>query len=273
MTSVKQYAFILIALCWASLLYAAPKKELMNQWIVFNPKATQTINHQAWNQFLKKYVSTNPQGITVVNYQGVSQKDKQALKNYIQSLEQVQIDQYNRPEQMAYWINLYNAETVDLILQHYPVKSIVNIDLSQGFFSHGPWGANVVKVEGRKLSLNDIEHRILRPIWNDPRIHFAVNCASIGCPNLQQQAFTAKTLEAQLNQGAANYINNPRGMSIKDGKLYASKIFDWYGKDFGGTQQDIINFAKIYAKPKLKAQLATVNHISGTSYDWNLNEK
>ena len=104
----------------------------------------------------------------------------------------------SRDEQLAYWINLYNALTVKVILDHYPVKSILDIDISPGWFSIGPWGKKLVAVEGVEISLDDIEHRILRPIWRDPRIHYALNCAAVGCPNLLREAFTGATAEVLL---------------------------------------------------------------------------
>ena len=105
------------------------------------------------------------------------------------------ITDYNKKEQLAYWINLYNSLTIKVVLEHYPVKSIKEIKLS-GIFKPGPWKKELVIIEGKKLSLDNIEHDILRPIWKDNRVHYAVNCASIGCPNLQNSAFTAKNSDS-----------------------------------------------------------------------------
>ena len=251
---------------------AAPSKNLWPRWQVTDPVSTKTINHNAWGQFLSKYVRTNAQGLNLVAYNKVTARDKQNLQQYITYLQSIPIDNYSRPVQEAYWINLYNAETVNLVLQHYPVKSILDINISPGLFKKGPWDAKVLTVEGQKLSLNDIEHRILRPIWNDPRLHYSVNCASISCPNLQKQPFTGANINRQLNRAATQYINSPRGVDIKQGKLILSSIYDWYRPDFGGTTQDVIKHLKEYAKPALRQQLNGYNKISGYEYNWNLNQ-
>ena len=124
--------------------------------------------------------------------------------------------QLNQSEQFAYWVNLYNAKTVDLVVAHYPVRSIRDIGIS-GLLATGPWGKKVVRVEGVDLSLDDVEHKILRPLWRDPRIHYAVNCASAGrCPNLARSAYTGASLEAMLKVAARDYVNSPRGASIQN---------------------------------------------------------
>ena len=175
---------------------AAPKADLWPRWEKHDPANKQKVDHSAWDTFLKKYiVAPHPSGINRVNYATVAPEDRTALANYVKSLESVAVSGYSRAEQRAYWINLYNAKTVELILTRFPVKSIRDINISPGLFSSGPWGAKLMTVEGEKLALDDIEHRILRPIWKDNRIHYAVNCASLGCPNFQPAAFTAENTE------------------------------------------------------------------------------
>ena len=174
-----------------SAVHAAPKSELWPRWQKNDAASKQKIDHGAWDGFLKKYVVDNAGGVNRVRYAAVTPEDRAALANYLKSLEGASVSNYNRAEQRAYWINLYNAKTVELILSRFPVKSIRDINISPGLFSSGPWGAKGLTIEGEKISLDDIEHRILRPIWKDNRVHYAVNCASIGCPNLQPTAFTA----------------------------------------------------------------------------------
>ncbi|MCF6765058.1 DUF547 domain-containing protein [Thiotrichales bacterium 19S3-7] len=249
--------------------FGAPKKELLNDWIAFNPLSTKSINYPIWQKFLKHYVISQ-KNQTLINYKKVTNKDKQSLSEAINRLENIQIDQYNRNEQLAYWINLYNMETVYLILQHYPVKSIK--DITDGFFSFGPWDMQLLTVDGKKLSLNNIEHGIIRAIWNDPRIHAAVNCASISCPNLQIQAYQGKLIDQQLNQSFSEFINSEKGVLIKNNKLYLSEIFNWYGIDFGNSKKDILRFVIFYANSKLKNQLKQYNQFDFMPYNWNLNE-
>src|SRR6185436_17606316 len=144
---------------------------------------------------------------------------RKKLDAYLERLQAVKVMQFSRPEQRAYWANLYNATTVQVILEHYPVESITKINISPGFFAKGPWKKKLLKIEGEEVSLDDIEHRILRPLWKDPRTHYSVNCASVGCPNLLPRAFTAGNMEEMLDEGARTYVNHPRGARVKDGTL------------------------------------------------------
>ncbi|MGI9411758.1 MAG: DUF547 domain-containing protein, partial [Hyphomicrobiaceae bacterium] len=127
-------------------------------------------------------------------------------------------------------------------------------------------------VAGQDLSLDDIEHGILRPIFRDPRVHYAVNCASIGCPNLRLAAFTGANLEKELDAGARDYINSPRGLVFRGGKTTASSIYKWFQEDFGGNQAGVLAHVKKYANNKVKAKLAKTRQIDDFAYDWGLND-
>jgi hypothetical protein len=162
--------------------------------------------------------------------------------------------------------------TVKLILGHYPLSSIRDIDISPGWFSNGPWDAKLIRIEGRDLSLNDIEHRILRPIWKDERIHYAVNCASLGCPNLQPVAFTSMNCEDLLEKGARAYINHSRGVRREGRDLVLSKIYAWFEEDFGGSLMSILRHLRKYADPPLTEGLQGVPGDIDYQYDWRLNE-
>jgi hypothetical protein len=202
----------------------------------------------------------------------VSPDDRKALRNYLDHLQSLAISSHNRAEQRAYWINLYNALTVDVVLIHYPVDSIRDIGISPGLFTRGPWGAKLVAVEGEKLSLDDLEHRILRPIWKDPRLHYAVNCASLGCPNLQPEAYSADNSDALLEKGAREYINHQRGVAIRNGRLMVSSIYEWFKEDFGGSREALMQHWLKYADKPLAAALK--GHSGGGfshAYDWSLN--
>ncbi|MCB1827266.1 MAG: DUF547 domain-containing protein [Coxiellaceae bacterium] len=264
-------SIVLTVLLLASTLStAAPKKKLWPRWQVNNPLSTKTNNYTFWDYFLKKYVHPNADGINLVAYGQVSDQDKESLHRFLREMSQIHIDTYNRKAQEAYWINIYNALTVDLILRHYPVKSIMDIKIS-GLFSPGPWGAKLIKVEEIPLSLNDIENRILRPIWNDQRIHYAINCAALSCPNLQRTAFTANNVDSLLNMATRQYVNSPRGTDIQNGQLILSTMYIWYKSDFGGNDDDIIDWLEIYANPVLQNRLKFIRKISKTQYNWGLN--
>lgn len=274
-----RYAALLL-LFLTGLAQAAPKAVTWQRWTVHDNASSAQISYTSWTRFLQKYVIHGKHGINLVRYAAVSPVDHKSLIDFIKRLEAVKIDHYSRQQQRPYWTNLYNAETVNLVLQHYPVKSIRDIDLGSGlsgFFNGlihtGPWNAKVLKVEGVPVSLNDIEHRILRPIWNqDPRTHYSLNCASISCPNLRRRAYTAQNMQQMLNSGARDYINNPRGVQIKHGKLIVSSIYVWYKSDFGGTDAGVIAHLKRYAKPGLEKQLQGITRISGNHYNWALND-
>ncbi|MGB0632305.1 MAG: DUF547 domain-containing protein [Alphaproteobacteria bacterium] len=250
---------------------AAPRAELWPHWTKHDPHSQLSIDHSAWTRFLQMYVRTDENGVNVMAYGDVSRASRKNLDDYIVKLEMAPIATYSRDEQLAYWINLYNALTVRVILAYYPVDSIMDIKISPGWFSPGPWGKKLIKVDNRPLSLDDIEHRILRPIWMDPRVHYAVNCASIGCPNLQKEAFTAANTQKLMDQGARAYINHPRGAEFVGGQLYVSTIYNWFIEDFGGTNRDVIAHLSRYAEPALKSRLDEISDIAGNRYDWGLN--
>lgn len=263
---------LLMTVCTA--VAAAPEASLWAFWDRHDAASTATVSHAAWDKFLKNYLSMRD-NIALLNYGGVSAADQKALAAYVHMLAQIKVRSLNLDEQRAFWINLYNALTVKSVLDAYPVASIRDINPDGGsfsFFSAGPWDAKLLAIEGEKISLNDIEHRILRPIWRDPRLHYAVNCASLGCPNLAARAYTAANTEQLLNDGAAAYINHRRGVSLENGKLKVSSIYSWFGEDFGGDDAGIIAHLQQHAAPELRAQLAKIVRISGHDYDWSLNE-
>ncbi|WP_261816581.1 DUF547 domain-containing protein [Vibrio gallicus] len=254
-----RYLCLLMA-CLSFSSLAAPKSEL---WPYWNKQGTNTgLNHQAWQTLLDKYLVTQGE-YTLFSYAKVSKQDRANLQGYLHSLTSIDPTTYTKAEQYAYWVNLYNALTVDLILQAYPVKSITKLG---GLFSFGPWGDKLISIQGQDVSLNDIEHRILRPIWNDPRTHYAVNCASLGCPNLQPQAFTARNREALLEQAAVGFINSDKGVRLQGNNLQLSSIYDWFAVDFGGEKQ-VLAYLVLY-RPELKGFSGKVSF----DYDWRLNQ-
>jgi len=255
-------------------VYGAPAAELWPYWQKHAPDSLLVVDHSDWDLILQRYVETgHPSGINRFQYSNVTEKDRNTLKRYLREMQTVTVSSLNRSEQKAFWINLYNGLTVNTILDHYPVKSIRDIDISPGIFSNGPWDAKLLKIEGQKLSLNDIEHRILRPIWQDNRVHYAVNCASLGCPDLQPQAYTSKNLEQMLEKDAQNFVNHPRGVSFASNGLIVSSIYFWFQSDFGDSQKGIIEHVRKYLSPGNLNKLSTLRNISiKHQYDWSLNE-
>ena len=129
-----------------------------------------------------------------------------------------------------------------------------------------------LSVEGERLSLDDMEHRILRPIWKDPRLHYAVNCASVGCPNLQAEAYTAAGTERLLEKGAREYVNHPRGAEKGERLLTLSSIYKWFREDFGGAEAGVMEHLRRYADTPLRDELGTYRGKVKYRYDWSLNE-
>ena len=250
----------------------APDAELWPEWQAHDPASEADIEYDSWERILSRYVQTDDAGVARFAYGAVTPEDRQALDNTIDVWSTLPISEYSRAEQLPYWINLYNALTVQLIIEHYPVASIQDIDISPGLFSSGPWDAERITVEGRALTLNDIEHRILRPIWADARLHYALNCASVGCPNLRAVPWRAADMDAALDQAAAAYVNHWRGFHIDDaGHPIVSKIYAWFVEDFGGDQISVLAHLRQYAAGETAATLGGVESLHGSAYDWSIN--
>jgi uncharacterized protein DUF547 len=270
--SARRTIIIILVSAWTFPASAAPRAELWAKWQTHDDASNVSIDHGAWNRFLQAYIRVGSDGIARLPYGRVSAADRDALAADLSPLASLPISAYSRGEQFAFWVDLYNELTVKLVLDHYPVSSIKDIEISPGLFASGPWRKKLIVIEGEALSLDDIEHRILRPILRDPRVHYAVNCAALGCPNLQPTAFTAGNAEMLLDKAARDYVNNPRGAAVAEGKLSVSSIYVWYQADFGGSDRGVIDHLRRYAGPELAATLAAVDRISGDRYDWGLND-
>ena len=249
----------------------APSAELWPRWQAHDPASPARLDFTAWDGLLRRVVVAGADGINRVDYAALAGPERAALDVVVAALAAVEIDGYSRPQQFAYWINLYNAVTLQVVAAHWPVASIRDIDISPGWFADGPWDAEVVTVAGTALTLNDIEHRILRPIWRDPRIHYAVNCASLGCPNLAAAAYTAAGIETRLEAAARAFVNHPRGLDVGQGRVTVSKIYDWYLEDFGGSEAGLIGHLSRYAEPALRDRLRAAGAIDEAAYDWRVN--
>ena len=249
---------------------AMAANDLLKYWRVFEENSEKTINHEDWQYILDKYlIDETPSKINLFNYQAVSLSDQQKLADYLKFMRSLDPRQYTRAVQKAYWINIYNALTVKLIVDNYPVKSITK--LGDSFFSFGPWDDEMITITGQSLSLNDIEHKILRPIFKDNRIHYAVNCASLGCPNLSKTVYTAKNMEPMLETAAKAFINHPRGVRFKGKKIIVSSIYHWYKEDFGDDNKQLLKHLIKYADSSLADTLDTYKGKIDHDYNWNLN--
>lgn len=264
--------FILGAVALAFTNVSALADTVTAKFSAYTAGAGDTVDHAIWDRLLKAHVTTGADGVSRLPYAKLKSTAVPDIKAYIAALQAVAVSRLDRPEQQAYWVNLYNAVTLDAVLARYPVKSINDVGLKDesGAEQQGPWKAKLTTVEGMALSLDDIENRIVRPVFKDARAHYVLNCLSIGCPNLQPYALTGANLATTYEQAARTFVNHPRAIAIgADGKVTASSIYDWFVDDFGGRDGVFAHLAQ-HAGPDLKARLATVKSIDAYEYDWAL---
>lgn len=228
-------------------------------------------DHAAFDSLLARYARSSRDGIVRVDYAAWTgtAADRAALRGYINALSALDPLTLSRDEQFAFWVNLYNALTLDVVLQAYPVASIRQIRPTLLYI--GPWQKTVARVAGVDLSLDAIEQDILRKGWRDPRVHYAVNCASTSCPNLPLRAWRGAGLSEALDAAARAYVNHPRGARFDGEALTVSSIYKWYKADFGGSDGGVIAHLARYAAEPLRQRLAATRRISHDRYDWSLN--
>ncbi len=252
---------------------APPQPERISEWDVSDESNLEPLDHGPWQDILDTYVDPDPRGVNVLDYAALaaSSDDTAKLAGYVQYLEGIDPREYRRAEQMAYWINFYNARTVKMVLDSYPVDTIREIHQGDAPMT-GPWKDVCANIAGRDLTLDQIEHDILRPIWRDKRIHYAVNCAAYSCPQLMDTAFTAANTESLLEAGARAYVNNSRGVDVVDDEFVVlSSIYKWYPEDFGDTEESVIEHLTQYAEGDLAAILKGFEGTIDYDYDWKLN--
>jgi hypothetical protein len=264
-------SFSVLLLTGGVFVFAAPQAELWPRWEAHDSSSTEEVDHALWSAFLDSYlVSDHPSGVNRVRYAEVTASDRRSLQRYLTDMQDVSVSNLNRNEQLAYWINLYNAATVELILDNYPLESIR--DIGEGMFASGPWDDELLTVEGERLTLNDVEHRIIRPIWQDERIHYVVNCASIGCPNLYPEPLTADNWDRVFEESARDYTTHERGVRFERNRLVLSEIFNWYVADFGDSFSGVVEHVSKYVDSDTASRLESYDGRVRYEYDWTLNE-
>lgn len=263
-------SLIVVSVAGAWMYRASQASKPLSEWDLADDKNQETIDHGAWQILLDDFLETETDyGVNQFDYESLQIDAIGELDDYINALSDIDPRQYSRDEQFAYWVNLYNAATVDLIVENFPVDSIT--ELGETPLAFGPWDDPRVTVAGVSLTLNNIEHGILRPIFKDPRIHFAVNCASIGCPNLQGEAFTSANLEELLSNSAQEFVNHSRAVQINENTLMLSSIFDWYAEDFGEDSTAILKSIAQFSDSEAASLLVDFNGEIEYHYDWQLN--
>ena len=227
------------------------------------PGQASTVDHEIWAGLLGKYIT--PGG---VDYTGFK-TDENRLDQYLKVLENTDPEKLPRNEQYAYYINAYNAWTIKLILSGYPgVKSIKDF----GTIFKSPWEKKWVRINGKVITLDDVEHNILRPRFKDPRVHFAINCSAVSCPPLRPEPYLGHTLDQQLDDSTRAFVNAANSYRLEGNTLYVSRIFKWFSEDFN---EDALEFYLQYAegdlKKKLTGQKDTIR-VKYLHYDWSLND-
>ena len=227
------------------------------------PISASEVNHEIWADLLGKYIS--PQG---VDYTGMKNEEDR-LDQYLKVLEDTNPEKLPRNEQYAYYINAYNAWTIKLILSGYPgVKSIKDF----GTILKSPWQKKWVRINGKIITLDDVEHNILRPRFKDPRVHFAINCSAASCPPLRPEPYLAHTLDRQLDSSTRSFVNDANSYRLEGNTLYVSRIFKWFSEDFN---EDALGFYLQYAEGDLKEKLTGQKdkiRVKYLHYDWSLND-
>jgi len=232
--------------------------------LVTESRTAQEMDNRIYAELLEKYVKNG-----LVDYQGFKNEEAR-LDQYLKVLEGTDTKALYRDGQFAFYINAYNAWTIKLILTGYPgVKSIKDL----GSFFSGPWKKKICRIDGEVISLDRIEHKVLRPTFKDPQVHFAINCAARSCPPLRSEPYQGAILDQQMDEMASAFINDPSRNRLEGNTLYVSKIFDWFEEDFNG---DVVGFILKYAKGGLKKKLESKKGdiiIKYLDYDWSLNAK
>jgi hypothetical protein len=258
----------LALLLLAGLAAAAPRDANWQQrWAAHDPASVEQIDHGAWQAFLARYVRIAPDGVHRVAYGQVTEADRERLERYIATLAGERLERYARDEQLAYWINLYNALVVREVLDHYPLGSVRDLDEGAG-----PWHRELVEIDGVPLSLHDIDRYILRPIWDDLRILYALSCGAVGCPDLRAEPYRGAVIDRQLTRAAMTYINDPRCILIEADRLVVSSLFRWHRGEFEDDDRRVISHLLAFAEPRLAMKLQQFDRISGEMFDWRLND-
>lgn len=230
-------------------------------------------NDALFTSLLKKYVVNG-----LVDYKNL--KDDNQLEEYLSQLSTTNPDKLSRIQKLAFWINAYNAFTIQIVRDNYPIESIIELHTGGKVIGYllgkTVWDKEFITINSKKYSLNDIEHKILRKM-NEPRIHFAIVCASISCPELLNEAYEPDELERQLEERAIKFLNDKtrNHFDLKNRKAYLSEIFNWFGEDFGKSDENILKYVSHFISEDIsndiKSNLSKWS-IAYNGYNWNLNE-
>lgn len=249
----------------ATQVQAAPKPKALVFWDDHEPSSGLKPDHSTWQTLLEKYVIIDEQsGINRFDYDGMSIADELSLRAYLEYLQKLDPRQLNKDSQKAYWINLYNSTVALIVVVEKPDSTIRSVN------SREVWTRNRFKITMQDLSLDNIEHGILRPLFGDERIHFALHKASLGSANIGSEAYTADNVESLIEKSTQEFFSHSRAVQVRGSTLVLSRIFKWYEDDFGGSATKVKN----YIKSRVSVEMATkVEASKGIKYqyDWSIN--
>jgi hypothetical protein len=238
-------------------------------WTAHSAGSTRTVDHRAWGLFLERHTVEGADGITRVGYATVPYTDRELLDSYLKTLASTDTGKLNRSEQLAFWINLHNALVVRLVLDHVIVSSPDEIDL--GLFSAGPMEATLFRIGGRPVSLNGIKRQALRPVFKDPRWHYALCDGSLGGPSLRRSPYLGAGIDRALQDAAIAYVSSPRAVSLKGEVQVLNALWRRNMVDFGDTLSGVLAEISLYADTDTR-QALSVSRETRWSDDRRLNE-
>ena len=263
MQRLQLFLLILISLVCASNTLAKTEAHASTMWHDSDETNPDSIDHSPFDGFLKTYVVSNhPSGINRFRYADVTRRDAKILDHYIVTLASIDPRSYRKLEQKAYWLNLYNALTLQGLLKVYPVSTVDRDKISR---------KRRIRVAGRKLNAADIDEQILRPVWDDYKVVFGLSCASMGCPAIHARAFTADNANSLLKQYAREFISHPRGLTVTKNELRVSAVFAWYREQFGADDRHLLRLLTHYAEDAKALYLLGFSGDIQYAYDQRIN--
>ena len=255
----------LLAIGFANTAYSAPRSKLIEFWDDREESSSLKMDYSVWNELLANHVvlAESPD-INRFDYGAITDVDRARLASFISYMESMEPRQMNSLEQKAYWLNLFNACLIKYLIEAEPKRSVREL-------GGRLWRRDMAYISMQDVSLDNIEHGILRPIFNDPRVHFSLVAGTIGSGELSPIAFTADNVEQLLEENTHKFINHPRGVKIEGNKIIVSQIFRWYRADFGGNTQGVREFILRYLDEEKKAAFENIKSLD-YEYSWRLNK-
>jgi len=267
-----RYLSLVFMLLFSGNAFSAPKSKLIEFWNDHEANSRIDVNHDDWQSILSEYVEDqHPSGISRFNYEAVTAADALKLKAYIDYLELLEPRQLNLAEAQAYWINLYNALLLDKVVDTYQEGSTRAVNrLLKGRLRSTNWGRNITKVALQNLSLDDIEHGILRPMWNDPRIHFVITSGALSGANIIKTAFNGDNNEELLEQSKLDFFSHQKSAYVDGKRIVLNSMFNWYRDDFATDKDSLLRYIRTNVSEEVRKSMEGLSRIR-YEYVWALN--